>query len=192
MTNKEILSSLLTPVKPEGNELWENFLEIVDENLLWFPSSRSNFNDLNFRFSGISETIKYPTVYIHTCAIPSIDMYLLIRKAKPVIKDTFRIDLEDITELQGIGWNYRTDINYKILGYHEATMIASALEDRQVLKLLRSAEPKTDIENLVGIASLLRGLSYEDCVKKGKQVPFVLVGKTYLLKVRLCPSFFCQ
>jgi hypothetical protein len=74
MANKKILDHLLIP-RHTGNKKidsdnivkWNEFLEIVDENISWYPSSGNDFRDILFLNNPVFNHIGIiPSVYIHT------------------------------------------------------------------------------------------------------------------------------
>ena len=66
--NADILRRLLTPKEKENKhhqELWNKFLNTVDENISWYPSAGEDFRDI-IRINNSDKIKEKPSVYIHT------------------------------------------------------------------------------------------------------------------------------
>jgi hypothetical protein len=179
--NKEVISNLLKPSEPQDEMKWTDFLKTVDDNILWYPSAGSDFTDLIFRFSGIS-VAKSPSLFIHTDYFPSEKLYKFIKTGERIHDNFLEIDLLEKIELKPTDENFVQEINYELLPYSLAVILATANRDEIVLEKLRTRNKESLLSKPF---KNMREKIYSDYVTIGKKPEPELVNKIFLLHIRL-------
>lgn len=177
MENKEILSHLLNPVLDEHTVKWEEFLKVVDDNILWYPSSGNDFSDL--------KEATYASLYIHTSYKLDQKFYKFLFNKQYLNYKFSHVTVEEAFELKPVNWDWKAIIDYTIFNKKDAVIIASALGDIDIVENFIPQQPRITPVKLI---DYLQPVNYQQVYDKVRNMPIAqLIGKVYLLKINMPP-----
>jgi hypothetical protein len=188
MKTNEILFKLLRPADPKEKNLqdWEDFLNTVDENILWYPSAWDDFNDLLYKYSELGPTA--PSLFIHTDYFPGENLYdfILIENSqmqrdqdRPIFKNNKTIELLPVTGIVN-------KIQYDKIDLYLAVLLASANNQNDILRQLQNNFPPPPQD---GIGAIFQPITFPQLIQKGTNPNMQLVNRIFLMEIYINQSF---
>jgi len=181
--NSEILSEFFVPQPDSENDLWlwDKFLSVSDENVLWIPSGGSHIFDLGDEYISTK-----PALSIHTDTCPRSNVLELLNEYYTQLHDSeFSVHTELKVQLAG---NDSISFNYELVSNRRVNAYAIALNDEHKMRDLASINQNADLPE-DGIGAVLLPRTFENIrnnIDQSRDYRRINAAREYINTVRIC------
>ena len=110
MNVKDIFKTNLEPVNEGDISIWNEFLNNLNEDVLWLPNARKKFKYMRGYIYEERLQENFPSVFLYTDHYPNRLLFDLLQQGEHVFED-IQIKVNNVIDLKA-NWNYQPDYNY--------------------------------------------------------------------------------